>query len=423
VIPAESAPSPERRTIGYHLLKEECADMAFSLVWLPDVLKSAGLKVALVEGWEIRGRGDAGPTRGVLCHHTAGPKKGNMPSLETLIHGRPDLNGPLSQLGLGRDGTYYVIAAGLCNHAGPGEWQGIRTGNTNFIGIEAENTGLPSDEWPLVQMDAYERGVAAILKRAGLGAGSCAGHKEYAPGRKSDPTFDMIAFREKVAAIIAGATPAPDLIPPAEPAPQMNGAPARDTLRRGSKGDLVKDVQRKLGLPADGIFGGGTEAAVRAFQRERAIVPDGIIGPKTWAALDSTPLAMPGAPSPSLTPGSLTMANTPWPNTLAAKVTAAYVRMKYGLSASDIMFFNPPMGAMPFYNNSASPDIRRAELALVAGDLLRFLAELSIPFEADSTFDQSHADLLTAMVEETAPSSGMAEAVDNHYRFLDEDRA
>ena len=262
--------------------------MAFSLVWLPEALKRAGLKVAVVDGWEIRGRGDVGRTLGVLCHHTAGRRNGNMPSLDVLIHGRPDLGGPLAQLGLGRDGTYYVIAAGRCNHAGAGSWQGISSGNTNFIGIEAENTGLPNDTpWPAIQIDAYHRGVAAIVAHAGLTAASCAGHKEFAPTRKTDPTLDMPAFRASVAAILAGTVPTPPLIPAAEPPPLAGGAPGRKTLRRGSQGDLVRTLQERLGLSADGNFGPRTEAAVREFQRRLLMVPDGIVGPKTWAALDA----------------------------------------------------------------------------------------------------------------------------------------
>src|SRR5688572_8434911 len=111
--------------------------MRYSLLWLPEVLEKAGLKVATVEGWEERGRDEMGPVRGVLCHHTAGRRAGNMPSLGTLINGRSDLPGPLAQLGLGRDGTFYVIAAGRCNHAGRGVWREVATGNTSFIGIEA----------------------------------------------------------------------------------------------------------------------------------------------------------------------------------------------------------------------------------------------------------------------------------------------
>ena len=126
--------------------------MAHSLIWLPEVLLNAGLKVAEVPGWETRGLGDVGRTFGVICHHTAGSKNGNMPSLNILVNGRPGLQGPLSQLGLGRDGTYYIIAAGRCNHAGKGMWKGRVNGNSEFIGIEAENTGGANDlPWPSVR--------------------------------------------------------------------------------------------------------------------------------------------------------------------------------------------------------------------------------------------------------------------------------
>ncbi len=61
----------------------------------------------------------------------------------------------------------------------------------------------------------------------------------------------------------------------------------RPTLRRGDRGDAVKTVQEKVGVTADGDFGPGTEAAVRAFQQGAQLTPDGIVGPKTWAAFDA----------------------------------------------------------------------------------------------------------------------------------------
>lgn len=265
--------------------------MAFSLTWLPEVLGAAGLKVARVDGWETRGRGEMGRVQGVICHHTAGSKNGNMPTLGLLIKGRVDLPGPLAQLGLGRDGTWYVIAAGRCNHAGTGSWQGITSGNSSFIGVEAENTGSTKDfPWPEVQMDAYRRGVAAILNHVGKGPAFCCGHREYAlpKGRKNDPLFDMAAFRDSVAAILNGTAPPPPVVPAAEP-PRPNGQPGRTTLRRGMTHPLVRDLQARLGVEQAGVFGPRTEAAVRAFQRDRGIVPDGIVGPRTWAALDAPP--------------------------------------------------------------------------------------------------------------------------------------
>ncbi|MGH6737265.1 MAG: peptidoglycan recognition protein family protein [Methyloceanibacter sp.] len=258
--------------------------MAFSLTWLPQVLLDAGLRVAEQPGWRTRGRGDVGTVRGVICHHTAGARTGNMPSLRVVTDGRSGLPGPLSQLCLARDGTYFVVAAGRCNHAGRGNWQGVATGNTSFIGIEAENTGLTSgpnaDPWPDVQMDAYRRGVAAILKKIRANAIMTCGHKEYAlpQGRKPDPTFNMTEFRTQVSAILAGTAPRPSVIPAVD-------GDGRPTLGRGDTGALVKEIQRKVGVAQSGTFDADTEAAVRQFQRDHGLVPDGIVGPRTWATL------------------------------------------------------------------------------------------------------------------------------------------
>jgi len=52
-------------------------------------------------------------------------------------------------------------------------------------------------------------------------------------------------------------------------------------VRKGSKGDAVKQIQRKLGLAEDGIFGSGTEAAVKKWQADNNLVADGIVGPAT----------------------------------------------------------------------------------------------------------------------------------------------
>jgi peptidoglycan hydrolase-like protein with peptidoglycan-binding domain len=258
----------------------------YTLTWLPEVLEAAGLKVAEVPGWRERGHADIPNVRGVMCHHTATARGGNMPTLDLLVAGRPARNGsaalpgPLAQLGLGRDGTFYVIAAGRANHAGIGRWESLVTGNASFIGIEAENSGLVSDPWPDVQMSAYCRGVAAILGKIGAPASMCCGHKEYAlpAGRKPDPTFDMATFRNDVTALLAGETP-PPLIPASDDKD-------RPTLRRGGRGAFVAVVQRALTLPVDGIFGAQTEAAMREFQRQAGLVADGIVGPKTWNALD-----------------------------------------------------------------------------------------------------------------------------------------
>jgi peptidoglycan hydrolase-like protein with peptidoglycan-binding domain len=75
---------------------------------------------------------------------------------------------------------------------------------------------------------------------------------------------------------------------------------AMPTLRRGSRGSPVADLQRRLGAAgfsagaADGIFGSNTDAAVRAFQRSRGLGVDGIVGSRTWGALLGTSPSVPG---------------------------------------------------------------------------------------------------------------------------------
>jgi len=63
-------------------------------------------------------------------------------------------------------------------------------------------------------------------------------------------------------------------------------------LRNGSTGPQVADLQRKLtaiGYPLkdDGIFGDGTERAVKEVQRRFHLKDDGVVGDKTWAVLDT----------------------------------------------------------------------------------------------------------------------------------------
>lgn len=58
------------------------------------------------------------------------------------------------------------------------------------------------------------------------------------------------------------------------------------TIRQGSRGPLVAEVQEKLDItPADGIFGPGTAKIVKHWQSSNGLVADGIVGPKTLGKL------------------------------------------------------------------------------------------------------------------------------------------
>ena len=58
--------------------------------------------------------------------------------------------------------------------------------------------------------------------------------------------------------------------------------------KRGSKGFMVKQIQKALHLLPDGIFGALTEERVKLFQSKNGLKPDGIVGPATLAKLIPT---------------------------------------------------------------------------------------------------------------------------------------
>jgi len=62
-------------------------------------------------------------------------------------------------------------------------------------------------------------------------------------------------------------------------------------LRRGARGEAVRGLQsrlRAIGIyngEVDGVFGAGTEAAVKAAQSKFGLEADGVVGGATWAAI------------------------------------------------------------------------------------------------------------------------------------------
>jgi hypothetical protein len=126
--------------------------MSYSALWLPDAIRSMGVEVVEVDGWQDRGHGDVDP-QVYVSHHTADGPVGAVNSLGVVINGASyTAPGPLANIlqsrepGQGNDKAY-IIAAGTSYNAGTGGWNGV-SGNNHTIGNEIEHTGtapLPED--------------------------------------------------------------------------------------------------------------------------------------------------------------------------------------------------------------------------------------------------------------------------------------
>ena len=57
------------------------------------------------------------------------------------------------------------------------------------------------------------------------------------------------------------------------------------TYKEGSKGAVVKQIQKVVGCYPDGIWGRLTTESVKAWQRDHGLTADGIAGPRTLAAM------------------------------------------------------------------------------------------------------------------------------------------
>lgn len=64
-----------------------------------------------------------------------------------------------------------------------------------------------------------------------------------------------------------------------------------EILKLHSTGENVRELQKILGIFADGIYGKQTESLVKQWQKDNGLVPDGIVGEKTWNRLNSTILS------------------------------------------------------------------------------------------------------------------------------------
>lgn len=95
--------------------------------------------------------------------------------------------------------------------------------------------------------------------------------------------MELYTAAQQILSVDMSAAPAltPDIVPPTEPTTQQT----RRVLRQGARGQDVAEMQRVLGVDADGVFGPATDRALREWQRANNLTADGVAGPRTFRAM------------------------------------------------------------------------------------------------------------------------------------------
>ena len=190
---------------------------------------------------------------------------------------------------------------------------GIKSGTSMAAPNVAGAAALFKSENPTAtpaQVEAFLKNNATKAPLSGNPLVPCDGNgkgyfnDKYPPALKvrTDPVKEPLLFMAQSSPTppLPPTPPTPPLpptppTPPTPPSPVVSCDPNSPTLRFGSTGEKVSELQSHLtqlgfgellGPPGiDGKFGPFTQNAVKAFQRDNALQVDGIVGPMTWGAI------------------------------------------------------------------------------------------------------------------------------------------
>lgn len=310
---------------------------------LLDALKREGCKVHEVTGWQSHNRNSRGPwggINGVMIHHTGSDVQGATYVNNILRSGYSGLPGPLCHVGIGMDGTVYLVSNGRSNHAGGGDpavlkavadeapWLMEREakptkgnsngtdGNAHFYAAEVMYDG--GQPMTADQEDASVRFAAAICRHYGWSARSAIGHREWSRDKIDPGKESMVTFRKLVQARLdkppEAKTTAANAVKAASSPARVGNVPWKGYgrpisfkayaagVKSGKPSGNVKLVQQMLaaqkpkgGKPyyagaIDGVAGPTFTAAVKAYQIALGYSgsdADGELGPQQFGQLVS----------------------------------------------------------------------------------------------------------------------------------------
>lgn len=109
-----------------------------------------------------------------------------------------------------------------------------------------------------------------------------------------------------------------------------------------------------------------------------------------------------------------------WKSKVAHKITRGYLSRRYGIPATELLN-DPAISELPFYNPEVSEEMRRNEMRIVSGRLLRFCSSLNLDLESDASLDTTFDELVTLLTDGSSLSSGIGDQIDACFKCVDEE--
>lgn len=210
---------------------------------------------------------------------------------------------------------------------------GVGGQNTRMYNICYVGTGKPNSK----QMEALKERVNYNRDRFGISTSNVKGHREYSGQSTSCPGLDMSSFRKSLGGKSSSGTNPGKPSKPESKWTTISGKWTGQTLKSGHHGKPVEQLQKKIGVKADGYFGGDTESAVRSVQKKAGIAVDGMAGKDTYNALKggkSSGMSIDGKWGVDVTKGLQRVFNTPVDGKLSGQSRNAVTNALYSNTAT-----------------------------------------------------------------------------------------
>ncbi|GAB3652080.1 peptidoglycan-binding protein [Ramlibacter alkalitolerans] len=246
---------------------------------------------ATLDRYEINTRLRIAHFLGQTCHESAGFRTTEEFASGQAYEGRKDLGNTQPGDGVRFKGRGLLQLTGRANYQEYGRALGVDlVGQPELAAEPALSLQIACEFWKRKQINRVcdDDDVVGVTRKVNGGKNGLAERSTFTAKAKA-------AIARIEAFMLEGC---------AEP-----GDDNRPVLRRGSKGELVGELQQLLrqqgfALAHDEDFGAATELAVVAFQSGRKLEADGIVGPQTWAALAAQPRAVPAAAKAAARPAA-----------------------------------------------------------------------------------------------------------------------